>query len=283
MERCVRDGPTAVNWAAAAKRDEMAVLTAAKTLGGAAARSDCAIPAFRALLDGGGDYRWGAFLGVQAQLAARGQRPEAAAVFKMPGMQGLPTHQVHLLLAAAGHGFEREAAIMADTAAVDYARMSNITLWHLASWEARANNSRRLRDIATVVRARLDSAPSRTNRLLNAAVDARVLVALGDSVGAIRLLRGLTPTGTRRDILWQPWESLGPERLLLAELLMRRGEFAGSRRVAAQLDATEPVTYPLYLRRSLELRALAADAMRDARGAADYRRRLSALDRLPRR
>jgi Tfp pilus assembly protein PilF len=92
------------------------------------------------------------------------------------------------------------------------------------------------------------------------------------------MLRALAPTGTRRDIAWNAWESLGPERIQLAELLFARGLLAEAFGVATQLDATEPTTYPLYQRASLTLRLRIAEAMRNSKLATDYRRRLVALN-----
>ena len=91
------------------------------------------------------------------------------------------------------------------------------------------------------------------------------------------MFRALSPSAARGDIAWQPWEALAPERMTLAELLFNAGDFAGAMRVASQFDAVEPISYPLYLRQSLELRRRAADAMRNSPLSSTYRRRLSRL------
>jgi len=49
--------------------------------------------------------------------------------------------------------------------------------------------------------------------------------------------------------------------------------------VASLLDATEPVSYLLYLRPSLEVRIRAARALRDNRLAGEYSKRLEKLVR----
>jgi Tfp pilus assembly protein PilF len=64
----------------------------------------------------------------------------------------------------------------------------------------------------------------------------------------------------------------------LAELLFARGDLKEALGVANQLDGTEPTTYPLYQRASLTLRLRIAEAMKNARSAADYRRRITALN-----
>ena len=93
----------------------------------------------------------------------------------------------------------------------------------------------------------------------------------------MRLLQALRPSATRQQLSWEPSQSLGPERLELAQLLFNRGRLEEAFSVATQLDATEPTTYPLYQRPSLALRLKIAEAMKNPRLAADYRRRIAAL------
>lgn len=280
MLRCVRDGPGSIDWPAAVQRDENSVLVAAKTLSGRAAQSDCSIAAFRTLLNSAAstpNARWAALIGLQSLLVARNRSHEVTSVFASKGVSGLPVHQVYVLLAAAGAGFVPQASAIADTGAMSYRTRSSMTLWQLGSFEARVKNVGRVRQIAAILRHRADSTKSRRDVLLSNAVRGQLRLLDGDTLGAVRALRALVPTAPRGEIAWQPWESLGPERLLLAELLFARGQFAEARATAELLDATEPITYPLYLRRSLELRALSADRMNDSRAASQYRRRLAQL------
>jgi hypothetical protein len=81
--------------------------------------------------------------------------------------------------------------------------------------------------------------------LLARSVLARATLAGGDSAGAMKLLQELVPTTGRGALTWNPWESLGGERLLLAELRLARGEFAEAMRVARNFDAPGPVPYVL--------------------------------------
>jgi hypothetical protein len=66
--------------------------------------------------------------------------------------------------------------------------------------------------------------------------------------------------------------------MMLAELLLARGNARRAIDVATLIDAPEPAAYLYWLRSSLQLRVRAADQLRDARLAKSYRARLSQLD-----
>jgi hypothetical protein len=281
MLRCVRDGPGAVDWIAALKQDELAVLSSGKILAGRAAQPGCAIAAFRTILKADSvtrNARWAAFLGLQSQLAAVRRSSEAANEFARKEVVDLPVRLAYLLVASAGGGFEREASAIADSSVVKYNQSSVPGLWHLGTWEARQKNVERVRQIAQVLKVKADSSGLRRDRLVRDAITARLRLLQGDSVAALRMLLSLTPSATRQQLAWSPWESLGPERIELAKLLFARGRLEEAFSVATQLDATEPLTYPLYLRESLTLRLRIAEAMKNAKLSADLRRRITALN-----
>jgi hypothetical protein len=280
MLRCVRDGPGGVDWAAAARLDPMVVLGSGKVLAGHSAQPKCALAAFRSLLVTDQivrSVRWAALLGVLGQLAATGQASEMETALSSRGAAGLPVSLASLLVSSAGLGVDGLATVAADSAALAYDRQTTGRLWFVGSYEARRGNQQRLRSIARTLEMKADSSGSRRDRLLSRAISARLRLVEGDSAGAAQALRALVPSGTRREIIWEPWESLAPERMALAELLYARGAYEDARRVATLLDATEPVTYPLYLRRSLELRADIARKLNNSRLEVQYRRRLQQL------
>ncbi len=281
MLRCVSDGPAAVDWSAALKQDEVAVLATGKQLGGRAAQPGCAIAIFRRIVETdsvGLLSRWGAFLGLQTQLAAVGRSSEGAKEFARQALASLPVKRMYLLVASTGGGFDREATAFGDSVAPTYDRASTTALWHYATWEIHRKNLQRVRNIATLLTHKADSSGSRGDRLLRDAIVARLRLLEGDSVTALRMLQALTPIGTRKQLAWEPSQSLGPERLELAQLLFSRGRLEEAFAVATQLDATEPVSYPLYQRPSLALRLRIAEASKNTRLAADYRRRLASLN-----
>jgi prepilin-type processing-associated H-X9-DG protein len=280
MLRCVQDGPASVNWDAELSKNEMAVLSSGKILAGRAARPECAIAIFGTIVRAGTvspNSRWAALLGLQAQLAAVGRRQSAVSAFSEKTVANLPLRIAYLLVATAGGGFDREATRAADSLAGSYVRSGTPMLWSLANWEARRGNTVRVREISRVMQQKADFSRTRADALLSRAVAARLKLLEGDSTGASLMLRSLKPNSRRSELAWQPWESLGPERMLLAELLFARGELENARQVATMLDATEPLTYPLYLRESLSLRARIAQAMNNKAMIDEYQSRLREL------
>jgi hypothetical protein len=216
---------------------------------------------------------------LEAQLVARGRLAEAASVMAHQNQNDVSVKLEYLLLAGAGAGFEKEASALADSAASSFDRRAVVTLWHLAGWEARRKNVDRLRSIAAAIARKADSSDLRRDKLLKYAVAARLKLVEGDSASGIQMLRALFPSAPRGEIAWQPWESLGPERMTLAAALLARGNAEEAHRVASQLDGIEPVTYPLYLRSSLQLRLRAATAMKNRALAEAYSRRIEQLSR----
>jgi tRNA A-37 threonylcarbamoyl transferase component Bud32 len=281
MLRCIRDGPKSVDWSGAVRQDELAVLRSAKVLGGNAAQPACAVPAFAALVQGetvSRNVRWASLLGLQAQLAATNRHSEALAVLRWKEVADESRRFVYLIVASTTAGFDREADAIADSAReTSYDSTSTIALWHLGAWEARRKNAARVREIASVLRRKADSSGLRRDVTLSRAIAAQQRLLEGDSTSALRILRTLVPSASRNEIAWQPWQSLGFERLTLAELLYARGNLEAAQRVAAQLDATEPIIYPLYLRQSLALRARIGGALSRRSLAQRYRRRIEAL------
>ncbi len=282
MLRCIRDGPQSVDWGAQLHNNEMAVLSSGKILAGRAAQPECAIAVFDAIVRAdtvSTNSRWAAFLGLQTQLVAVQRRRASVDAFSRPTVATLPLKIAYLIVAGAGGGFDAEAAKVADSLAGGYERSGTPTLWSVATWEARRGNVVRVREISGIMRRRAEVSRTRSDALLSRAIAARLTLLEGDSINAIRMLRSLTPNAKRAELAWQPWESLGPERIILAELLFARGQLEEARRVATMIDATEPLTYPLYLRESLNLRLRIAEATHNRQLITQYERRLTELQR----
>lgn len=154
-------------------------------------------------------------------------------------------------------------------------------LWMRGSWYAhvgRLDEARAMRERIRTVAAREDSTSDRIRyEALGRSLEARIALGEGDSAHAYNILGALQPVGTSRNITWDPFSSLGWELITLAELEFARGNWEDAMRTASIFDAHSPMWYPIWLRRSLELRKDAADQME----LPDYSERIMArLQRL---
>ncbi|MGH7516483.1 MAG: protein kinase domain-containing protein [Gemmatimonadales bacterium] len=280
MVDCVRKGPSSVAWGRAAELGPSEVLGTAQMLAARGAQPGCARRGFEAVLRSAHTkYRWGALLGLQSLLAAEGRSDDLARLFASGPAAQLPARRLYLLNAAAGTGFEAEAAAVAAEWGRQYDSISGPTLWMLAEWAASRGDVEALRSIAAVTAARAAHSGTREDSLFARVVAAHSARARGDSAAAIGLLSALVPTASPRDLMWQPWEALAGERLALAELLFARGRLVDADRIAEEVESHRAIVYLIYLPASLQLRARMAEAMGRPDRAAIYRGRSAALRR----
>jgi hypothetical protein len=282
MLACVRSGSRQAQWQRMAAVDPLMVLEAGETLAGGAAHPACGRDAFWAVLttrSASEDLRWAALFGLQSLLIATGRDTEAVRLFQSPAAAALDADALLLLDASAGAAVQERAAEIADRLGRDYPTLSSYRLWLLGCWEAWRGRRDRTRDIGRALARHAESSHSRDDSLFAASIAARVALGNGDTTAAIRALRQLVPSAARPKLMWFPWEALGGERLLLAELLLARGDVGGARQAAGQLAGSHPLVYLIYLRPSLVLQARAAEMEGDTVRAAQYRERLAALAR----
>jgi hypothetical protein len=190
---------------------------------------------------------------------------------------GLPGRALYLLDAAAGNGYEHQAATVSAERGRQYDSVSTPKLWFLAEWQARRGSLEDLEEIAAVVERRATSSPSRTDSLVAKIMAAQLERVRGDTATAIALLRELRPTAPYANLLWQPWEALAGERLALASLLLAKGRAEEADQVAAELDSHRAVVYLVYLPATLQLRARVAEILGRPERSASYRARLARL------
>jgi hypothetical protein len=281
MLACVRDGPSAVDWNGAVRRQAQEVVAVGKLLAVGASNPACAGAAFRSLLAADSTRpgeRWAALVGLQSLLLATHRPAEVTALMASKAAAALPASLLLLLDASAGLGFDSAAAAAARQMSGDYHRLDPPRLWLLGIWEAHRGNRGGLDAIATAMAAKRDSSGARMDSLLAGALDAHLALLKRDSADAIGRLDRLRPTATTRDLEWQLWEPLGEERVLHAELLLAQHRYEEAIVEAAQLDSPQPLVYLLYLGRSLAVRERAAQAMGNASLAARYRARASKLE-----
>ena len=279
MTQCLEHGPASVDWSGAVRRDIESVLTAGKLFSAGAMQPACARAALQALLEGDSivprGYRWVSLLTLEGIDEALGR---STTVGQAPrrGTADIPLWPLAAL--RAGPELQRDGRRALDSLASSYGTLRTGSLWYLGLIALRLRDTPALTSIQRVIASRADSSGTRVDRLVASQTSALLKVLRGDSAAAIRELRVLRPTARRNDITWQPWESLAAERLLLAELLLARGDARSAIDVATLIDAPEPVAHLYYLRRSLQLRVRAADLLRDAARAKSYRARLAQLD-----
>jgi hypothetical protein len=285
MRDCIRNGPDHVAWRNVARRHPAEALQAGLSLSPGGLWAPCAGAAFRSVLQAdsaAANDRWNALLGLQNLLVALGNSDSARVVLKAAIASGTPAAALlYLLDAVAGAGLDSEAAGTVSMMAGDYRKMGSLHLWYLGIWAARQGARGPLAAITAALANNAGASGGASDRLFADAIRARLALHEGDTVQALGLLRGLRPNGKRPQISWGFWEPLAGERMLEAEVLLKRGEFAEAERVAAGFDG-HPSIYLLYLPPSLRLRIKAAEAERRPERAAAYRLRLSGLGGNPR-
>jgi tetratricopeptide (TPR) repeat protein len=279
MLDCVRGEMTRSRWQSAVLRNPAHTLAAGQLLAvGGLRQPDCAEAAFRAMLAFDtttgpqlARNRFGALIGLQGVLVARGRDGAAKALLESDTLFN-PSYRgdLYLMNAMAGGDFGGEAEGFARAQLDRFRRepssVTALELWFLGAWE-----------IAESLQARNAAAGTRRDSLLVASLAARVALARGDSAAALEGLRSLVPTAEDGSALvWTPWEALGGERLLLARLLLARGEALAALQVASNFDAAASITYLPFLPASLALRLEAAERLGN-RKLADHLRRRQAL------
>ncbi len=291
MLDCVRGNLYGGGWQSAVLGNPSQALAAGQLLAvGGLRQPACAQAAFEGVLaydTSTGSRRvrsqFGALIALQSVLVARGRNDAARALLKSdtifnPNYRG----DLYLLNAMAGRPFVNEAEAFARAQLAQFRRepssVSSVDLWFLGGWAAHRGRAGLAAEIAESIAARNAVAGSRRDSLFVASLNARVALARGDSVGAMEQLRYLVPTTEDWTALsWNPWEALGGERLLLAQLLLARGEALAALQVASNFDAPSPITYLPYLPASLALRIEAAGRLGDNKLVERLRRRQEVL------
>jgi serine/threonine protein kinase/tetratricopeptide (TPR) repeat protein len=289
-EDCIRRGAAAVDWKKVAAVSPEALIKVGKSLAGGGAQLACAKGAFGALLrvdtagtDAADARRFAAMIGMHTMQLAQNSPDSAAGTIDAFIKRWDGGASFFLLDAPFVPSFvERAKGVARDDAARYGATYDSIPyglrLWELGVLEARTGRI----DVAAAVATELHrrSASSDSTRLTSFArsLDAFVLLARGDSAAAERLFAEVVAIADVRDArAWDEAEPRGGERLVLAQLLMQRGQFQRAIDVATVFDSATPIIHLLYLPASLELRARAAKVLGDQKAEARYLARLATL------
>jgi hypothetical protein len=209
---------------------------------------------------------------------ARGQPTDAKAVLDSAVASGVMAGKgLYVVEAAEGLGADAEAAQVIKELSGDYSQMGQARLWYHGIWLAHIRDREELRKVATTLAqlAAADGDPLSNSSAKS--ISARLALLDGDSAQAIVLLRGAVPAGSGTLTEWGLQEPFGGERLLLARLLLARGQADEALQVATRLDHPRPEVYLVFLRPSLDVRLQAAEALGNANLAAEYRNQLGRL------
>jgi tetratricopeptide (TPR) repeat protein len=282
MLDCARKGRNGVEWSRTALTSPLRVLSAAKLLAAGGAYPGCAEDGFRAVFDHASSLgdRWGAFLGLQGVLAAQGRRSELKSAVSAAVGVGLDLAVgLYLLDALAGDDLDPETASLAARMAADPESPSS-ALWLAGEWHAEHGNATLTKSVRDSLAARGARDSSAGVGLYIDALDARLTLLHGDSAGAIARLRAML-TAPQADLDWGLGAPLAPSRLLLARLLLARGQPRDALLAAGVFDHAVPIVFLPFLPASLELRRRAAEQLGQAREARAYAARLAALGATP--
>jgi len=277
---CVRDGPGFVDWETIAGVDPASVAEAAQTLSVGALQWECAEAALAAVLSSESatrGWRWGSAFTLSSLWLARGRIAEALAlVDSMVAAGETGAYALYPVYAVAGFPVFRERGAEAMAMLPEPIEELGIaSVRFVGQWAAMQGYTERLAAVAATANELADpSAPSDLS--LAAGLDAQLALLRGDSARALEILVANPPRGTRKNLTWDTDVALPHERLLLAELLLARGDYERAAAVADGFDGQSAV-YLCYLPRSLTVRAAAAAAADDGTRADRYRERAARL------
>jgi len=290
IDECVRRSAMRVDWRTHATRAPLAVLSAAKSLAGAAAQPACADSAFRAVLtvdtaatDSADGRRFAALLGLQALQLARGQPQQAAATIDAFATRWGAGTSLFLLSGAFVPELLERARSVARSDSVQYGATYltlpySRRLWELGLLQARTGSVDVAASAAAELERRSASPDSGIQPGAAQSLHAFVQLARGDSSGAERELSALiTAAPIAEEYQWDEAGSLAAERLTLALLLQARGASQQAIEVASVLDSRWHLMHLQYLAPSLALRARAARSLGNSPLEQHYQARLAAL------
>ena len=286
MLRCAVGAP--IDWRREAARSPQRTVAAAQLLSaGGLQQPRCALAAWEALQaeDTIARHRFGILAARQAVLLAVGQHEAARRLIEGDTLFNVDLRNVMLTLGAlAGAPFDPAADAFSDSV-LTWLRTSpsdigGMHLYAAGNWLARRGRVDDAATLAADLARRAATEGGRADSLRWRSVSARLTLARGDTAAAIAQLQALHATGNKAAIQWSPWESLGGERLLLAQLLLATRNTEAALRVARSLDAPARLLDVVYVPASLRLRVSAADSWGDQATARAARARLTALGAL---
>jgi hypothetical protein len=291
MTQCVEKGAAAVPWTDLARTHPLPLLGAAIQLASGGAQPACALAAFRAILavdtvtsDRNADGRnWGSLIGLHGLLIGMGRSQEAVAAIDTFIARWHYGNSLFLLAApydsVVATRARSVAAADAQQHGAAYARVPRpLRLWELGRWELHEGRTAVAQTIAADLRSRAEKSGAAEDVLVARSLEAQVTLAQRDTTRAIAMLSALVPAVSPSGIVqWSEVASVPAERLLLAQLLLAKGDAAGALAIANVFDSPSPAIYSLFLRASLDLRAAAAARLGLTQLQSQFQSRIAAL------
>ena len=275
MRECVSGSP-----AAASPTDPAILLEAARAFAAGAAQPECAEHGLRRVFAdslAAPNVRWGALLWLQGLLLAENRVAEVRALLESSRQAFPATAGLYIVNAVAGYAFEEEASAVARTLDGDPATLGPGRLWYLGEWAAYQGDTAELASLAGAAHSLAGRTGAAGDSLLARALNAHLTLLRGDTIGAVAALRRLHSAAPVDSVMWEPWQALAPERMLLAELAAVLGDHELAARSVAVFGGQQSVQFLSYLPRALKLRATELDLAGRAGEARKARARLSAL------
>ena len=278
MLRCVRDGTTDVSWKRVTNPTGV-VLPVARMLSVGGLQLECAEAAYQALWHApdSANPDWGRVFGLASVLAARGKAAELTEKLTSEVAAGMGGQYLLLLASAAGVSVHEKA----DSIAQEYLgrrAKDPTTTWLVGEWAATQGDSVVVAKLLSSLRAVRDTFHRRADSVMVTALEIQLSLLRGDTAEALRLFSMLTPSGPPTDLEWYPWEAFAVERVKIAEVLADQGRWARAATVAEQFDSPAAVVYVMFIRRALEVRIRAAQAMGQRQLADSLQDRLQRLN-----
>jgi tetratricopeptide (TPR) repeat protein len=290
MLRCVEAGIDRQGWRSQARSDISAVLEAAQQLAVAGRHVECAEEAFQSVIEADGverNLRWAATMGLQGILIAQGRDDEAGVVLDEAQAAGISDalFMPMIDLWAGADMYERAERVDSLANALwgeELEGVGPLTLWVLAIWEAQAGDTIALSRVSLRAQAVHEERGDGASAVVADAVRGHLSLATGDTTSAMEIWSGLRSVGTARHLFTALPEPLVVERLVMAELLLSRGDAEAAYWSASAIDHPQPLVFAAFLAKSLEIRWQAASALGGsmwAQRADNARGRLEGLGR----
>jgi serine/threonine protein kinase/tetratricopeptide (TPR) repeat protein len=284
MLRCVKNGPERIDWEGEVRDHPKDVVDVGSALAVAALREPrCSEAAWNAVLrydpataGAGLVRRYRALSGLQGLLVAEQRYEEAQRV--LDGERRLPRARVwplQIVAVIAGAPQEQQAQAAADSLrqVLNVEPRSPVALWALAVWEHHVGRAEQVRILANRAAAEMGKpGAGRLDTLVEQSLQGWASLAEKDTLRALKFFQQLSPMAGV-----EHWEALGAERMAMAEIQFRRAHYADAYRVASLFDSPAGVSYLLFMRKSLQVRAQAARGMSDDKLATQMEGRLAGL------